>query len=74
MTLYDKISSIKILYIIFFRGNSMVTDADVIITNITVATSGIGIQFYLHVLGQGGNTVLAVEELLAALNVRFKNY
>ena len=48
----------------------MVTDADVVITNITMATSGNGIQFYLHVLGQGGNTVLAVEQLLAALNVR----
>ena len=48
----------------------MVTDADVIITSITMATSGNGIQFYLRILGQGGNTVLAVEELLAALNVR----
>ena len=48
----------------------MVTDADVVITNITMATSGNGIQFYLHVLGQGGNTLLAVEQLLAALNVR----
>ena len=48
----------------------MVTDADVIITRIIMASSGIGIQFYLHILGQGRNTVLALEQLLAALNVR----
>ena len=48
----------------------MVTDADVIITNVTMATSGNGIQFYLYVLGQGRNAVLAGEQLQTALNVR----
>ena len=48
----------------------MVTDADIIITNVTMATSGNGIQFYIYVLGQGRNAVLSVEQLQAALNVR----
>ena len=46
------------------------TANDIIITDITLAASGNGIQFYLHVVGQERNTILVEEQLLAALNVR----